>query len=260
MPLNRIEIFRHGDANYQQGQVDWQIAADLTKNGKATIDRKARNLAEEYRRINTKVFVYTSPLARTIETALIIARELNNIGIEVEHDGDAPVITRKALQDQRNYSHSTMRLLACGGTWDEDGISFVVDPKITNPMGKKIEKYGVTDARKIDFANWVYLPEKLKKKIWAIETNDSVRKRGLTFLKALNKKIGEKELTIIVTHDAVISQLLDSAGSETTRINPGESVMVEKVKGDLLVRRIGEKGIIRPMRINLDCILKQEIV
>ena len=238
---DRIEIFRHGQAKYIQEMVDWQSADDLTETGKNQIRLGGRILAEEYAGVKTRVPIFVSPTARTMETGLILAGELQAKGLEVENEQGVPIIRRRILQDQRNYSQSVMKLLVNGGVWKENEISFEIDPRVTNPEGRLLTEYGVGEAKEIFSRDGKDIPPGLRKRILSIENRESIKQRGVLFLREMAKKTEDRELVVVVTHDVVIAQILSEINGRSTLINPGERVTMERESGNLVVRRIGEK-------------------
>lgn len=238
MPLNRVEIFRHGVARYAQEIVDWNVANDLTGDGLITVRANALRLAQDYRGIATKVAIFSSPLGRTLETSLILNDELTRAGLETEGEGGAPIIVRKCLQDQFNFSNSIIHLLACGGRWSGLDGEATIDPEQTNPAKKRADEYLTADALGLDKEVWGGLPLDLRKKILSMETVDQVARRFLRFMNSLGKLNKGRDLTLVVTHEALIGQLLRNAGSETTKVNPGGRVTAEIIDEELVISNI----------------------
>jgi len=227
MSLNRIEIYRHGEATYRQEIVSLTEAHDLTEKGRKTVRLNARKTASENSGISTKVPIYSSPLGRTLETAKIIRDELLQNGVKTENEGDQPLFIRRCLQEQINFSYSVMNLLSSGGIWGGKSGSFKVDPKKTNPSMLSSADYILNDALNMSSSAWNELPSDLQRKILSMESGDRIQRRIVRFINSLGKTRTSTELSVVVTHDALIALLLSAAKSEVTKINPGEKVLIE---------------------------------
>lgn len=238
MSLNIIEIFRHGAANYCQEIVPWESAADLTENGRNVTKINAARLAQEYRGIKTTVSIFSSPIGRSLETSLIIRDELNKVGLKTEGEKGAPIIVRRCLQDQINFSNSVVELLARGGEWNGVAGQTIIDPLKTNPTGIDIGRYYVDDAVNIGVEVLESLPDDLKTIILSMETSERIQRRILKFINSLVKLNTRRDLTIVVTHDALIALLLKNCGSKVTRIDPSGRVTAEVVSGEFKVRKV----------------------
>jgi broad specificity phosphatase PhoE len=243
MSKNRIEIFRHGESNYSQEVVPYNEARDLTENGIKIVRENARQLAKENIGIRTNIAVFSSPLARTLETSLIIVDELNQRGIKTESDNGIPIFIRKSIQEQINYSNSIMELLTIGGEWNGNNGKTLIDRSITNPENKTTERYILNDILNIKKEDWDKLPLDLREKILAMENSDQIQKRIIEFISSLCINSINRELTVVVTHDALIALLLRKAKSEITRIKPGERVTLDIVGNNLTVKSIAGVGI-----------------
>ena len=238
MPLNRVEIFRHGVAKYAQGIVSWETAADLTESGRNVVKENAVRLANDYRGIETEVAIFSSPLGRTLESSLIIKDELDKAGLKTEGENGIPIKVRRCLQDQINFSNSIVKLLACGGEWSSIAGQIIIDPRRTNPTEIDTSKYCVADALNMGIEAWRALPDELKAKILVMETSEQIKRRILRFITSLGKLNINRDLVVVVTHDALITQLLKSYGDEMTRIPPGGRVTAEVSNGEFIVRNM----------------------
>lgn len=243
MSKNRLELFRHGESKYLQGIVSWNEASDLTENGRRIVRDNASKLAEENIGIKTKVAVFSSPLSRTVETSLIIVSELNKLGIETEAENGIPIFIRRSLQEQINFSNTTMNLLALGGEWNGISGKTFIDSKRTNPQGKSTSRYFLNDALNMDNDVWRELPPDLKEKILAMETSDLIQNRIYRFISSLCKKGTERDLSIVVTHDALLALFLKKANSEVTWVDPGRRVSSEVINNELIINKVADTKI-----------------
>jgi len=250
MLKNRIELFRHGESKYRQEIVSWSEASDLTENGRRVVENNAIEMAKENVGIRTKVAIFSSPFGRTLETSLIIVRELNKFGIETENENDAPVLVRRSLQEQINFSNVTMNLLALGGEWDGTTGKTFIDSRRTNPKEKVTSRYFLEDALNMNHDAWEELPLDLKNKILAMETSDLIQGRIYRFVSSLGRKSLERDLSVVVTHDALLALLLEKAQSEITWVNPGERVSTEVVNGELVIRKVAGIDLNKELPLN----------
>jgi len=112
-----LEIFRHGEALYRQDYVSWGEARDLTENGRRVVEVNARKYLDNPG--SDRAIIISSPYGRTLETASIIARHLESIGVE------CLVRIRKCLQEQK-YSYSLLKTLADGGEIEINVVNMIL--------------------------------------------------------------------------------------------------------------------------------------
>jgi len=220
MSSPRIEIYRHGEAYYQQGITILDEASDLTTRGKETIHRNGHETFVQNDRLR-RIQIFSSPYGRALETAKIIRQEFK--------DNNLPIYPRRCLQEQINFSYSTINILCKGGVWkDENGVH-LIDPTLTNPLNLNQTEYNLSEALKIDPENWLKLPTTLTDRLRSMETSEKIQARIIRFIKSLSQKMTSTDLSIVVTHDALIALFLATAKSETTHVEPGNKVIIEVV-------------------------------
>src|SRR3989344_2674309 len=118
MGLGRhVGIFRHGAANYSQGETTLEDAFDLNAEG----IRNVRSRADEFSQYIglSPVIIHSSPMGRTLHTAKIIRERLQCAGFVVR-----PITIDSDLTEVRGFEWNLFKPLVVGGRVDYAGNTF----------------------------------------------------------------------------------------------------------------------------------------
>lgn len=239
-----IDIFRHGQAKYEQGEVEIKEADDLTKEGIREVKISAEKLAD-FIRPDEEVEIWSSPRGRTLQTAKIIAETLEQKGIHLRKKGNAEDLGIKVfdqLGEIKNFSWKLFNPLVVGGEVELDGKKFIIDKNLTNPRGIDYQKYFTEDGIKnITPEARAELPADYIKEIEGFEKFIDATKRMIKPLSRLKKIKDKSYRIIIVTHDALTSFAVSifSTG-ERGGLDPGEFLSLERKDDKIVVEQMGE--------------------
>ncbi len=239
----KIDIVRHGQANYGQKEVPAQEANDLTDEGEAQVRASAAELAKLIQP-GEEVVIWSSPFGRTLQTAKIIAEVLEQRGIHLRQKDktEIPGIqTYTQLNEVRNFSWQVFRPLIEGGEVEFAGHKFFIDKKLSNPKNLVYPEYFTEDViASIDSEVKAQWPEEYVKEIEGMEKFISTTRRMIDTLDKLKNLQDKPYRIIIVTHDALMGFIANifSAG-EKNGVNPSEFINLEKDDDKLVVTRVG---------------------
>lgn len=197
---NRVVLFRHGETKYRQREVSLAEAYDLTEVGIAEVIGNTESLAVTVGR-KTNVFVFSSPLGRSLHSAKLISQVLREYGLRAANED---IIIVPNLTEVRNFSWPLFCPLVQGGEIEFAGSRFLVDSAKTNPQQVSVGEYFNEDyIRKI--------PPRIRRELppWYVNIIDSFEKfasvsaRLLEVLRLISCFDREDSLFIISTHDAL---------------------------------------------------------
>lgn len=235
MGYSKICVLRHGEAMYSQTVVAIGHENDLTPNGVATVQRNTKEIALELTGFDRTHF-FSSPIARTVQTTKMAVESISP---------ESPISIRRCLTEQFNYSWDLMTALVNGGEYEiEKGEIILIDANLTNPSGKRVEEYGTKDIARIDPRVWEQSPM-LARRALSIESNDQVVSRIHRFLNAVSRNVMDRQGVVIVTHDALIRPIVETAGVKS--VTPGERVILSAENGQLWLERIAGETIPRKL-------------
>jgi len=221
-PIVDVDIFRHGEAQYNEGKnVNLYDAKDLTLRGIRAVVINAHKIAKKYTP-NTKVGVFTSPYGRTLQTAKLIALVLVKKKIKVE------LINCEELEESKNLSWPMLKALMTGGEYAFQGKSFYINKNLSNPMNLTYPDFYIEDCiSMIDTDTLSSWPKEFVSAISLTEKHSSASKRMITFLNRLRNqyKSFDQDNAVIVTHDSLVIDLVRQASENKQKtLNPGEYV------------------------------------
>lgn len=242
-PLN-INIFRHGQANYEQQEVDIEEAEDLTDKGKLEVKQSTESLVELIQP-KEEIEIWSSPKGRALETAKIVARVLKENGISIRNRGKGRPFGINVFEDLtevKNFSWELFQPLVDGGEVEFAGQNFLIDKSQTNPNNLNYQQYFNTDVIKdIPQKYKNTLPKEYVEQIDGFEKFAEVTKRIMRPLTRLKKIYDKPYRVILTTHDALTGFIANIfSGGEKGGINPGEFINLERVDDKLVVTKIGE--------------------
>lgn len=259
----KVDIVRHGPSMYRQPEwTDIETANDINTLGRyddgAKTEEEVRRGKEEAIEIvretagkiadeispDEEVIIWSSPTGRTLETARIISGVLEERGIRLRKKGTAQEYGIKMFEqigEVKNFSWSLFEPLMNGGEVEINGAKFRLDKALSNPEGLGYPDYFTSDALKqIPASVKQQWPEAYVTEIESFESFREVSERMTKALKRL-KMVGDKNYrVIVVTHDALTGDIVRTFTSgESTGINPGQLISLERVENKLVVTRAG---------------------
>lgn len=259
----KVDIVRHGPSMYRQPEwTDIETANDINTLGRyddgAKTEEEVRRGKEEAIEIvretagkiadeispDEEVIIWSSPTGRTLETARIISRVLEERGIRLRKKGIAQEYGIKMFEqigEVKNFSWSLFEPLMNGGEVEINGAKFRVDKALSNPEGLGYPDYFTSDALKqIPASVKQQWPEEYVAEIESFESFREVSERMTKALRRL-KAVGDKHYrVIVVTHDALTGDIVKTFTSgEASGINPGQLISLERVENKLVVTRAG---------------------
>jgi broad specificity phosphatase PhoE len=227
-----INLFRHGQAKYQQLDVPYEEANDLTDEGIAIVAVNAKNLAELVK--NEQIRLVSSPMGRAKHTARIIANEISKYG----KNPNCEIIDD--LIEVRNFEWRLFCPLMIGGNVEYEGEKFDVDKSLTNPTGLEYPGFyihfnGLTNEAKNK------LPKPYVERVESFERYDSIVKRTRDVLSKLSSEGPER--TIVATHDALLMPLMGIFYNRTKySMDPGNYLTLKRNESGLyIVEAAGSK-------------------
>jgi len=240
----QVEIFRHGKAKYEQGNVPVEEADDLTPEGIEEVRRNAEKMAELIKP-DEEVAILSSPLGRNLQTAKIIADVLEQKRPALQDGEEAGTIKIKKfkeLSEVENFSWHLFEPLVNGGETEFAGERFFVDKKLTNPENLTPSEYFFRGAiENISAESKKQFPEEYVKEIERFEKSVEATKRIIKVLSRLAKLKDKPYHVIIVTHDALAGFIANIFSSgEKFGTDPGEFINLEKRGNKLVATRIGD--------------------
>jgi broad specificity phosphatase PhoE len=238
-----VDIFRHGEAKYGQGEVPLAEANDLTEKGIEKVRENAEQLAELIGS-NEEVAIWSSPMGRTLQTAKIIAEVLKQKGIKLRAKGvteESGIKVFNELTEVKNFSWKSFSPLITGGEVEFAGKKFFVDKSLTNPKNLGKTYYMENGVGNIDPRAKEQWPKEYVQEIEGFEKFFEATKRIMRPLARL-KKLGDKPYrVIIVTHDALTGFIANVfSGGEENGIDPGSFINLERKNGKLVATKVGE--------------------
>ena len=183
-----ITLFRHGTAKYEQGKVSISEAQDLTEEGRVLVKFQAEKLADELDQ-EEEITIWSSPMGRTIETALIIADVFREKGFnirlkdqsvanEVTSTAEAAIRVFEVLEEVRGLNIGLFSALVGGGRYTfEDGNEVVFDKNITNPNNLSFQDYYYQEEYKIYLQKNEDVPDEVQVSLNALEEQTRVHNR-----------------------------------------------------------------------------------
>jgi broad specificity phosphatase PhoE len=243
-PKLGINIFRHGQAKYEQGVVPVEAAQDLTEKGIEDVKKNAAELAELITP-DEEVEIWASPTGRTLHTAKLIAETLAAKGRQLRRKGDAEESGIKVfpqLAEVKNFSWKLFSPLVSGGEVDLAGKKFMVDKQLTNPEDVNYQIYFNEDRiKEIPSEVKAQFPEEYVQAIEGFEKFISATSRIMKPLSRLAKTGDKQYRVIIVTHDALTGFIANVfTGGDQGGVNPGEFINLERENDKLVATQVGE--------------------
>lgn len=243
-PSLRVDIFRHGEAKYEQREVPIEQAEDLTEEGIKEVKVSAKELADLIQP-NEEVEIWSSPMGRTLHTAKIIAETLEQNRIWLRRKGDAKgpgIKVFEQLSEIKNFSWNLFNPLITGGAVEFGGRKFFVDKNLTNPNNLGYPEYFTDDGIKnITSEAKAQLPEDYVQEIEGFEKFIDVTKRIMKPLSRLKKLEDKPYRVIIVTHDSLTGFIANIfSGGKQSGLNPGEFINLERKERKLIATRVGK--------------------
>jgi len=248
-PQLNINIFRHGESEYNQENVSIENANDLTEKGIEYVKNSAIKLSELISP-EEEVEIWSSPTSRTLQTSKIISEIFSEKGINIRKkgcDNNFGVKIFDQLSEVKNFSWRLFYPLVDGGYVDFNGEKFFIDKKFTNPLNININEYfSKNGIENIDLNYKKTLPDNYVKEIDGFEKFEDAVRRLIVPLSRLKKIKDKSYRIIIVTHDVFsgfIANLFSIEGeNKKDTINPGEFINIERNNNKLVATRVGDSS------------------
>ncbi len=242
-PELNIDLLRHGQAKYEQGEVGIAEAGDLTEKGIAEVRASAAELAKLIRP-DEEVAIWSSPTGRTLQTEKIVAEELKARGIQLREVKGQPIKVYKELGEVKNFSWGLFQPLVNGGEVTFGAEKFTIDKSQTNPRALSGGEYfNGGEIQNIPPEVKQTLPADYVAAIESFEEFPAVTARIMKPLKRLNKLQDKKYRVIIVTHEALTGFIANLYQADSQGINPAEFINLERKADKLIATRIGPNEI-----------------
>jgi broad specificity phosphatase PhoE len=236
-------IVRHGDTEYEEGDksVSVEEAEDLTEEGIKQIKNTAESIAEDIG--DEEVRVWSSPTARTLHSAKIIAEVLQNKGknLKLEPGGDEyGVRPFEQFGEVENLDFDLFEPLIEGGKVEYKGQEFYIDKTKSNPEDLGYPKYFIEDAvHKIPEKVKAQWPDEYVERIESFEKFNEVTNRLMKNLERASNARDKDYRVIIVTHDALTMFLASSFTDGSKQgLNRSEYISLSREGDDLDVKDI----------------------
>ena len=255
-PRLNVNIFRHGERKYSQGEgaIPIEEADDLTPEGIKTVRANAEKLVAL---INSdeEVAIWSSPTGRTLQTAKIIGEVFEEKGIRLRTMGhprkaeksrkkgkDYGIKIFKELEDIRYFSRDLFVSLVDGGNVKFAGHEFFIDKTKTNPRNLGYSKYWMDD----EFNNLpaevkAELPPEYVMEMEGIEKFYAATKRIMKPLARLASMKDKSYRVVIVTHGSIGTFLANVFSGEILDLKPGEFINLERTDDKLRVTSVGDR-------------------
>jgi len=232
----KINIFRHGEARYEQDEVPVEEADDLTEKGIEEVRKNAELIAESIQP-DEEVAIWSSLAGRTIHTAKIIEQVLKEKDVHLREEG---IRVFKELGEVKRLAWNLYAPLVFGGEIEYAGKKFFIDKNKTNPQNLSVREYFIGDGiKKIPEEAKKELPEEYLKVIEQAERYAEATKRIIKPLKRLKNLKDKSYRIIIATHEALTCFLANVFSEQKTGLNPGEFISLELKDGKLITSGIG---------------------
>lgn len=241
-PSLNVNIFRHGEAKYNQKDVSSiEEAEDLTIKGIEDAKKSAEELAN-FIKPNEEVEIWSSPTGRTLQTSKVISQVLEKKGISIRKNR---IKIFKQFSEVKNFSWKLFYPLVVGGEVEFAGKKFFIDKNLTNPNNLSPSEYfSESGIKYIDLSYKQKLPEEYVREIEGIEDFIDVTKRLMRPLSHLKNIKDKPHRIIIVTHDALSGFIANVFSyGEMNGINPGEFINLERKAGKLVITKVGNLDI-----------------
>lgn len=215
-----VNVFRHGQARYEQKKTKIGDAEDLTPEGKAEVRKQAEKLAQSISP-EEEITIWASPFGRTLETAKIITdvlkeRELNLRKIKKSEDDSPENFIRhfEVFEEVRGFDQGLFSVFVNGGVIEHGREKKQFTKEQLNPKNLSWVDYFNERA-------WEQLEDGIKQEIpeeklvimnrieREVDSNERLKRKLQTLSRITNKE--KKRRIIIVTHQGVMSELSDDA-------------------------------------------------
>jgi len=200
-------IVRHGDTEYEEGDesVSVEEAEDLTEEGIKQIRNTAESIADQIG--DEEVRIWSSPTARTLHSAKVIAEVLQKKGknIKLEPGGNEyGVRPFEQFGEVENLDFDLFEPLIKGGEVEYKGEKFYIDKAKSNPEDLGYPEYFIEDvAHKIPEKVKGEWPDEYVERIESFEKFSEVTNRLMKNLERASNAQDKDYRVIIVTHDAL---------------------------------------------------------
>lgn len=212
-----VYIFRHGESQYNQPySLNIDEANDLTYNGAEIVKNNIKTIDFTYK---DSVRIWSSPLGRTLHSAKIIKRDLEERCVSCGR-----VEPSYEIGEVENFSWTLFYPLVNGGEINFNNNRFFVDKTQSNPDNLDwINFFMKNEAH--NRVGFLSIPEDYKNKIKSFERFEDVTKRMLDFLENSKNKLMNKTKGIFVTHSGLISFFADVySEGKIKEIQPGDYI------------------------------------
>lgn len=237
--ITRIGMFRHGLTDYRQTETTLEEANDLREDGIPTIIERANEFIDFLPK-DKEIFIYASPMGRTLHHARII-RDLCQIsGLNPNQ-----IQTESEVTEVKDFDWNLFAPLVQGGTIEYAGARFSLDARETNPQGLSSQKYFMDDeCHKLNGRLDKDVPIAYLERLARFETFASVKERGVNALKRIrDKHLANGDSVIITTHEALAYHPLDIFTRGTSHaLARGEYVYFEGDERAIIVKRVGRSA------------------
>lgn len=251
----KVNVFRHGEAKYNQFEVDIKEADDLTEKGIETVKNNAKKLADIIGK-DEEVVIWSSPLARTIHTAKIIEEVFRDNNISIRGKNEKTINTYPQLIEADNFDWNLWYPLVSGGEVEFNGHKFFIDKNETNPENlNHVEYFAKNKLATLNKNVLDKLPIDYKNKLLSMENFIGTTDRIMNVLSKINNidlgsyKFSDKSKKyriIIVTHDGCTGFLANIYDNNKYGIDPGSFISLDKKNDGIFVTDIDLNQIKNP--------------
>jgi len=179
-----------------------------------------------------------------LETARIVKDVLKERGIVLRKSKDTSpdMSIFEKLGEVKNFSWNLFEPLMNGGGVSFNDETFFIEKSQSNPKGLGYPEYFTSDeVKNIPQEVKDTWPHEYVEKIESFESFVDVTERMMSSLERLKKLNDKNYRIIIVTHDALTGSIVNTfTAGQSTGINPGQFISLERKGDDLVATRVGD--------------------
>lgn len=226
-----ITLFRHGTARYEQGKVAISEANDLTDEGRNLVREQAERLADEIGQ-DEEITIWSSPMGRALETAIIVADVLRDKGFEIRLKKSADstkvppsaenaIRVFEALEEVRGLDIELFSALVDGKSYKfEDGTGIAFDKNKTNPDNLSFQDYYYQGGYKKYLQSGESIPAEVQTSLNSLEEEADIHYRFDRNVDRVSKtQSDKKQRVIIVTHHVTMRDYTENQVRPADYIN-----------------------------------------
>lgn len=227
----RIAVMRHGQTEYRQPLAQWEEAQDLTIEGVAKVELQTQNLIQEIKKEqeiypDLLIRLWSSPAGRTQHTAKIILNGLAKANLNIKKTARIPAFITTTLREVDNFSWDLFKAFVDGGDVLIGNKTYLMNKQITNPRNLNISKYFFEDEWHCEEVK-SKLPPYIINFLNKIEKATDLSTRMQKNLNRLARLKDKHYFVILVTHDGLISALVNKLDKTKYGVQPADYIRVD---------------------------------